>query len=335
MILIIIILFILSFFCTYFLTRWWIKRAKSIELMGKDMNKYDKPLVAEMGGLSVLISFIFIVLFFLGYNTFIKADISLNLEILAIIATISLIGIFGMIDDLLGWKIGLKQWQRPILCLFAALPIAMINVGHSIMALPFIGYVEFGIIYPIILIPIGISGAANGFNLIAGYNGLETGMGVIIIGTLGIVNWLIGNQTLAIVSFIMVASLIAFLIFNWYPAKVFPGDTLTYTVGALIAIIAILGNMEKIALFLFIPYFIDFILQARGKFKKEAFGMPHIDKSLEMPFKEDRFGIYHLTHLSLFLLKKIKNKVFERGVVLFIFLIEIILAMIVLIPFIV
>ncbi len=50
----------------------------------------------------------------------------------------------------------------------------------------------------------------------------------------------------------MVGALLAFLWFNWYPAKVFPGDTLTYSVGALVACIAILGDMEKIAVILFI-----------------------------------------------------------------------------------
>ena len=63
----------------------------------------------------------------------------------------------------------------------------------------------------------------------------------------------------------MVGALIGFYIYNKFPAKVFPGDILTYSVGALIAGMAILGNFEKIAVFVFIPYIIETILKSRGK----------------------------------------------------------------------
>jgi UDP-N-acetylmuramyl pentapeptide phosphotransferase/UDP-N-acetylglucosamine-1-phosphate transferase len=46
----------------------------------------------------------------------------------------------------------------------------------------------------------------------------------------------------------MVSVLIAFSYFNWYPAKLFPGDTMTYSAGALAAFVAILS-----AVVLFLP----------------------------------------------------------------------------------
>src|SRR3989338_8334524 len=100
----------------------------------------------------------------------------------------------------------------------------------------------------------------------------------------------------------MVAALIAFYIFNKYPAKVFPGDTLTYPVGALIAVIAILGNMEKIAIFFFIPYILETILKLRGGLKKESFAKLNEKGTLEMPYKK----IYGLEHLAIKILQKIK-----------------------------
>jgi len=66
---------------------------------------------------------------------------------------------------------------------------------------------------------------------------------------------------------------------------------MTYSVGALIAIVAILGNIEKFALFLFIPYFLEFILKARGKFKKESFAEVQEDGSLKL--KEEIYGLEH------------------------------------------
>jgi len=125
----------------------------------------------------------------------------------------------------------------------------------------------------------------------------------------------------SVLAFCMVGALLAFLWFNWYPAKVFPGDTLTYSVGALVACIAILGDMEKIAVILFIPYVVDFFLQLRSRFKAEAFGKVNDDGSLEMPYD----GIYHMTHLAIAVLGRVKRKVYERDVVLFVYGVELVM----------
>jgi UDP-N-acetylglucosamine--dolichyl-phosphate N-acetylglucosaminephosphotransferase len=111
----------------------------------------------------------------------------------------------------------------------------------------------------------------------------------------------------------MVASLIPFYIFNKCPAKVFPGNILTYSVGALIATIAILGNLEKIAIFFFIPYILETILKSRGKLVKHSFARVNPDGSLEQPYDK----IYGLEHLAIRILKKIKpsKKVYETDVV--------------------
>jgi UDP-N-acetylglucosamine--dolichyl-phosphate N-acetylglucosaminephosphotransferase len=126
-----------------------------------------------------------------------------------------------------------------------------------------------------------------------------------------------------------VASLIVFYYYNKFPAKVFPGDILTWSIGALIACMAILGNFEKIALFIFIPYILETILKVRGKLKKQSFGIPNKDGSLEMPYDK----IYGLTHLSIFILKKFKSKVYERDVVYFIFAVQIIICLAALVIF--
>jgi UDP-N-acetylglucosamine--dolichyl-phosphate N-acetylglucosaminephosphotransferase len=148
--------------------------------------------------------------------------------------------------------------------------------------------------------------------MVAGYNGLEAGMGIIMLSALGYYAFLTNEKSAMILAICMVGALVAFLYFNWYPARVFPGDTMTYPVGALIACVAILGNMEKIAVAIFLPYAFDFIIQAAGGFRKEAFARVNEDGSLEKPYK----GIYHLTHLAIAVLKRMKQNVYERDVVL-------------------
>jgi len=182
---------------------------------------------------------------YIAINTFYFNSTENLIEIFALLSSLFLVSGIALIDDLFGWQHGgLSKRSRLILVVFAAIPLMVINAGESTMM-----GIEFGILYPLLLIPIGILGATTTFNFLAGYNGLEAGQGIIILSALSIVTYLTGNAWLSVIGMCMVASLLAFYIFNHYPAKVFPGDVLTYSVGALIAIMAILGNIEKIAIF--------------------------------------------------------------------------------------
>jgi UDP-N-acetylglucosamine--dolichyl-phosphate N-acetylglucosaminephosphotransferase len=266
--------FLVSFLITYITVPIWIRAAGRIGLKGRDMHSFVKREVPEMGGLAVNAGFIAGVLFYIALATFYFNSNPELIYLVAALATCLIIMVVGMLDDILGWKIGLRKWQKPLLTSVAALPIMAVNAGHHEMALPVFGLVDFGVFYPLVIIPLAITGAANGFNMLAGFAGLEAGMGVIILMTLGFVAWQTGSGWVAILALCMVAALLAFLRYNWHPAKIFPGDTLTYTVGALIAVVAILGNMEKIALFLFIPYFLEFYLKLRTRFQGECYGIP-------------------------------------------------------------
>ncbi|MBT3404854.1 glycosyl transferase family 4 [archaeon] len=295
-----------GFFISLFSLPFWIKRAKRANLVGRDIHKLDKREVAEAGGISVLIGFVLGVLSYIAIRTFILNYTETTIEIFALLCTILIVGFIGFIDDVVGWKIGLGKKTRILLLIFAAVPLMVINAGQSMM----IG-VELGLFYPLLFIPLGIVGAAATFNFIAGYNGLETSQGIIILSALALVTGLKGNSWLSLICFIMVACLIAFYLFNKWPARVFPGDVLTYSVGALIAIIAILGNVEKIAVFFFIPYILETILKVRGGLKKESFGKLEEDGSLSLRYSK----FYGLEHIAIYLLKKYNEKATEINVV--------------------
>jgi len=322
---------VMSFVVTLLLTPVWIKRVKKAGLVGKDMNKYEGKDVAEAGGVSFIAGLLMGILSYIAIKTFYFKDSSNLIEIISLISVILIICIVGFIDDVLGWKIGLRQREKPILCLIAAIPLMVINAGDSTMGIPFIGVINFGIFYSLVLIPLGITIAANSFNLLAGYNGLETGQGIIILSTLAFVFRFTGQNWLLIIDLCAIAALLAFLIYNKYPAKIFPGDILTYSVGAFIAGIAILGNVERITILLFIPYLIEFILKASGKLKKESFAKPNKDNSLDLKYKR----IYGLEHLAIVILKRIKpsKKVYEKEVVYLIWFGQIILGAILIVLF--
>ncbi len=304
----------ISFFITYLTLPLWIKKAKQIGLMWEDMNKTERPKIAGSGGAMVVLGFSIGVLMYVALQTFIFNSSTHLIEILALFSVILLVSGIALIDDLFGWrKGGLSKRSRIILVIFTAIPLMVINAGTSSVFLPIIGGIDLGIIYPLIFIPMGILGATTTYNFLAGYNGLEASQGILVLGALSIVTYITGNPWLSVICLYGVSVLLAFYIFNFHPARVFPGDIMTYAVGALIATVAILGNIEKIAIIFFIPYIIEFFLKVRGKLNKPSFGKTNSDGSLEVPYKK----MYGLTHISIKILKKIKGnkKVYEKEVV--------------------
>ncbi len=321
--------FAISFAITMLLVPKWMRKAGAMGLVGKDMNKPGKPAVPEAGGITVIVGAVSGILAYVFLGTFYFDTTFGLIDIFAVVTTILLAGFVGFVDDILGWKAGVSHTTKVLSTVPIAVPLAVVNAGYSYMTLPFIGLVDFGLFFPLVIIPLGIIGATNGYNMLAGYNGMEAGLGFIILSTLGIIAWWSGSSWVSMLSAIMAFSLLAFLVYNRVPSRVFPGDSLTYSVGATIACIAILGNMEKYALVLFLPYLFDAAMFVRFRFIEgrkdvEAFAKVKPDGSLESPNEK----IYDYTHLALKVLGRVKRKVSERDVVLFVYGTEIALAVV-------
>ncbi len=313
-----------SFFTVFLLMPFWIKKAKSINLLWKDMNRFDKPERAGSGGIITVLGFLVGILLLVAYRVFFLKTTSLLVEMFALLSVILVLAGIGLVDDLLGWcKGGLSRRSRLILVAFASIPLIAINAGKSIISIPFLGTIDVGILYPLILIPLGVVGATTTFNFLAGFNGLEAGQGMLLLTALGIVAFFTGSPWLTGIAAVMIAALLAFLLFNKYPAQVFPGDSLTYTVGGLIAIIPILGNFEKVAVFFFIPYLFETVLKIRGKLVKYSFGKPRKDGSIGLLY--DKF--YGLEHLVIFVLQKCKIRVTQNAVVYTIWTLQVLVIM--------
>jgi len=319
---------ILSFLSCIFFLPFWIKKAKQINLVWENMNSYKKEKVfAGSGGLIVLFSFLIGVLSYVAFRTFYRELDIVVIKILIITLVVFIAGFIGFIDDLIGWKAkGLSMRIRLFSVFLASIPLVVINAGEKTISLPFFGEVYLGFVYSLFLIPLGVIGVTTVYNFLAGFNGLEAGQGILILSFLSFVSYFNGMPWLSLVGIIMVFSLIGFLFFNWFPAKVLPGDILTYSVGAMIVSMAIIGNFEKIAFIVFIPFIIEMFLKIKGRIELNngswpySFGKPNKDNSLSLRYKK----IYSLTHFSIWFLSKIKKKVYEKDVVLFIFLLHIV-----------
>ena len=258
-----ILIFMVSFLISFIGFLIMIPRFKEAGIIGKNRNSLDQEEIAEMGGLVIVAGYSGGIIFIIFMKTFLDLFISISLtSILAAFSTIAIVALIGIFDDLISIKQGIKAFM-PV---FAALPLIAIKEGFTVMKVPFIGFADFGLFYHIVLIPLGITGAANAVNMLAGFNGLEVGMGIVAIGSLSIIAYLIGETTAFLLSVVMLGSLFATLYYNWYPAKILIGDVGTLTIGAVMASIVIIGNFETAGVILIIPYIIDFIIKAKNHF---------------------------------------------------------------------
>jgi UDP-N-acetylglucosamine--dolichyl-phosphate N-acetylglucosaminephosphotransferase len=180
-----------SFIITVIILPWLIKYLKSIDLVVIDQNKESKPLIPISGGIAVATAIITSIMALIFAKTFFEiTGPEAIIDLLAISTSLLIVVSIGLIDDLLIRKskessMGLHQWQKPLLTVLAAIPLIAIKAGDTTMTLPVIGTLQLGWIYPLILVPIGFIGATNMVNMLAGFNGLEAGMGLIYTGMLG------------------------------------------------------------------------------------------------------------------------------------------------------
>lgn len=317
---------ILSLFFAIILIPFFIKYFKISGIMTRDLHKRGKPFVPHSLGVPFVLSLTFSLLFYIFFQVLIYQNYKDVSYLFASLLTLLLISFAGFLDDIntsqvkvggyFEGKAGLKRIHKVLLTFPAALPLMVVMVGETTMNLPLIGAIDFGIWYSLLIVPIGVIGASNAVNMLDGFNGLASGMGLIYTLSLSIYA-LINNSTLAfVILFSAFCTLLPCFIFNFYPAKILSGDSLTYSLGAIIAIGAIIGNMERAAIITFTPFLIQGILKFYSRIKLGHFasdlGILTRDGKIKSKYKE----IFSLTHLAM------KFNLNEKQIVLFLMLIQ-------------
>ncbi|MDD3454507.1 MAG: multidrug transporter, partial [Methanobacteriales archaeon] len=108
-----IICFTVAFSSTYLVMPRLINKLRNANVVGKDIHKISKPIVAEMGGIGIL--FGFIIGMFIAICTFPK----LHYEFIVTLLVIILVGLVGMVDDL----VRLSSKEKLFLLFLAGLPL--------------------------------------------------------------------------------------------------------------------------------------------------------------------------------------------------------------------
>ncbi len=285
-------------------------------LIAQDINKKNRPLLPASGGLIMTLGFFAGVLALVFSVDYIVGS-SINMQILLMtLISVMAIAMVGFVDDLIGGRVrsskeslvkmasnytlfngGIKQWQKPLLTLIAALPLMVINWGAPIINIPFFGMVQINqLLFTVIIIPIAIIFSANVFNMLEGLNGIATQMGLVAFIALALFAFHTGAYTAFAVAAVFSGGLLAYTYYGSYPAKVLPGDTLTYLIGGAFAATVIVGNMESLGVILILPWAAEFILKARKRFHANSWGLIQKNGRLKSPHENN---IYSLTHIFL------------------------------------
>ncbi len=239
-------------------------------IVGQDVHKPDRREVAEMGGIAIFAGIVAGISTAIAISTFgDPADFGrlyfVRIPLVtAAFATIGIIAVIGIADDM----VTMRQRTKALLPAFASLPLVAIAAGDPFVFIPGWGVADIGYAYPLVVVPLAVTGAANATNMLAGWNGLEAGLGATMFGTLSIYGAANENTTLLAISIPCLLACVAFISFNWHPARLFPGDVGTFTIGGAFAACVIVGNVEFLGLFLMVPFVIDFAMKARHRFPK-------------------------------------------------------------------
>lgn len=206
--------------------------------------KVHNKLIPRLGGLAIFFTFL------LGYMLFSRQSI----EMISILIGSFIIIITGVIDDIKPLPAKYKFSGQ----LIAALVVVLYGkiLLNDISAFGF--YIEFTPIVSHVITVLFILGCINAINLIDGLDGLAAGISSIYFLTIGIIAMIMGQTTSLDVSltFIMLGATLGFLIHNFYPAKIFMGDSGSMFLGFIISVIALLGFKNVTLTSLIVPLFV-------------------------------------------------------------------------------
>lgn len=264
--------FLLSLIACLILLPPYIRKALQVGITGLDIHKPGAPVIAECGGVILILAYLIGLFFFIPFinETFINEP--LNVEIIGTAATVLLASFIGFIDDIYE-----TRWRIKVLTpLLGGVPLVVMRLGRTAIQTPF-GLLDFESLGPIglvfffgLLLPIAVTASANAVNMFAGLNGQEAG-GSLIMALAMLYLTVQAQKTIGYIILVpFIGALLAFLFFNRYPSRVFPGDIGTFGMGTVIACVAILADLERAAIIMFIPHIINAVLFFIGKLKREA-----------------------------------------------------------------
>src|SRR3954447_781215 len=219
----------IAYVITFFLMPFIIKIARINKLFDlPDERKTHTYPISSLGGVGIVSG--------LSISLLLVSDFKLgDSEFQYYLASFFIIFILGIIDDIFV----LKAWKKVLGQLLVA---SLLTAKARLLITDLQGLAGFFAINPVVgyaLTFFTILLVINSFNLIDGIDGLAASLGLISSFAFGLFFYINANEPYAILGFAMAGSLLAFLMFNFPPARIFMGDSGSMLIGLVNAILLI------------------------------------------------------------------------------------------------
>lgn len=201
-----------------------------------DARKVHHGLIPRLGGLAIYAGCLGSIALTVGFE---------DRQMLGLACGATFLIIVGVLDDRFSLPPKVKLFGQ----IFAAFILAGIfGVRIDWLDLPFVGYIYFPVVISVPLTVFWIIGFVNTVNLIDGLDGLAAGIAAIASLAVSFLAFQMGQWVCAAAMAAMAGSAIAFLQYNFNPAKIFMGDTGSMFLGYVIASVSVMGAMKTAAI---------------------------------------------------------------------------------------
>ena len=227
-----ILSFIASFITTLLIIRFkhlHQRFSADFDLIGPQ--KFHKLAVPRIGGISIAIG-----LFAATIVNILKVGVD-STEFMLLICTIPAFAI-GLLEDLTK-KISART-RLIFIAISAICAIYLLQIQVTRLDIPFIDFLFTAPLVGVIFTVIAITGLANAYNIIDGFNGLSSMVGIMTLLALAYIAYVFGDVTMIYLSLIMAAAILGFFIWNYPQGLIFLGDGGAYLIGFWIGILSIM-----------------------------------------------------------------------------------------------
>lgn len=290
MIVFFILSFTIGFTVSLILQRLIIKVSKKNKLFDRpESRKLNKEPRARLGGVGIFLGFISSSLVFLSlFNTNSNGILKTlkQSDIIFFFIALFIVFIIGLIDDLFG----LNAWQKLPFEIVAATILFFKGFKIEFLSIPTSnGKIIISGIVSYLLTVLWIIIITNAMNLIDGIDGLSGGIAVCAIISFSVMSFINGKLEFSLISVGMIGAVIAFLIYNIYPSKIYMGDSGSLILGFFLGSISLKASTKASlgisflipVIILFIPIFDTTLAFIRRVLKKKN------------PFNADNEHLHH------------------------------------------
>ncbi len=249
------IYFVFALLTSFFLTavvRFVMRKFRIVDIPKTEKRKIHKKKIPLGGGLAIFFAFFSLAAIALQFG-YLGKHISLQtLSIIFVASCVLMIG--GIVDD----AKNLRAWQQIWFPVIAAAIIAIAGIGPTEVTNPFGGTFALGAVISSVLVFAWLLGMMFTTKFLDGLDGLVSG--IVTIGAIMIFflsrqeQWF--QPEVATLAIIFAGACLGFLVWNWYPAKIFLGEGGSLFTGFILGVLAIIsgGKIMTTLLVIGIPF---------------------------------------------------------------------------------